>query len=69
MTGDPPHCGPPAEYKDEMNTNTVLNPIVSMKNSAISPRIFYSTHYCCLVGTEFTTAIYTAIYWGKYLAQ
>ena len=28
VTGDPPYCGPPAKYRDEMNDNPMLKFIV-----------------------------------------
>ena len=28
VTGDPPYCGPPAKYRDEIKANPVLKPIV-----------------------------------------
>ena len=44
VTGDPPYCGPPAKYRDEMNANPVLKPIVLKYITDGSTRLFYWTH-------------------------
>ena len=44
VTGDPPHCGPPAKFRDEMNAYPVLKPIVSKYITDGSNRIVYWPH-------------------------
>ena len=44
VTGDPPYCGPPAKYRDEIKANPVLKPIVLKYITDGSTRLFYWTH-------------------------
>ena len=44
VTEDPPHCWPPAKYRDEMNANPVLKPNVLKYIKDESTKLFYWTH-------------------------
>ena len=44
VTGDPPHCGPPAKYRGEMNSNPVLKPLALKYITDGLARLFDWTH-------------------------
>ena len=45
VTGDPPNCGPPAKFRDEMNAYPVLKPIVLKYITGGLTRIFDWTQF------------------------